>query len=87
MLYSGVLQRLSTAAMLIIEETGVRWRALYIFVLFSCVGTLLVLDFENTHYATLSHQAQYTLLVAVYYMTLLFYIYSFHATTPTTFPI
>ena len=86
MLYSGVLQRLSTAAILIIEETGVRWRALYIFVLLSCVGTLLVLDFENTHYATLSQQAQYTLLVAVYYMTLLFYIYSFHAPVPT-FPI
>ena len=87
MLYSGVLQRLSTAAILIIEETGVRWRALYISVLFSCVGTLLVLDFENTHYATLSHQAQYTLLVAVYYMTLLFYIYSFHAVTPPEFDI
>ena len=81
------MQRLSSAAILIIEETGVRWRALYISVLFSCVGTLLVLDFENTHYATVSHQAQYTLLVAVYYMTLLFYIYSFHPCTPTTFPI
>ena len=77
------MQRLSSAAILIIEETGVRWRALYISVLFSCVGTLLVLDFENTHYATVSHQAQYTLLVAVYYMTLLFYIYSFHAPVPT----
>ena len=86
MLYSGVLQRLSTAAILIIEETGVRWRALYISVLFSCVGTLLVLDFENTHYATVSHQAQYTLLVALYYMTLLFYMYSFHAVT-LAFPI
>ena len=81
------MQRLSSAAILIIEETGVRWRALYIFVLFSCVGTLFVLDFENTHYATLSHQAQYTLLVAVYYMTLLFYIYSFHDVTPAEFAI
>lgn len=77
MLYSGVLQRLSNAAVLIIEETCVRWRVVYMVAVFACMGTVLAMQFENTRYATLSHMAHYALLVAVYYMSLLFYICSF----------
>jgi len=77
MLYFDVLCEIMRVAMLVLSNTGQRWRWAYIAGVTGSVGRLLTVGFEQSVYATRADVVQYAIIVTVYFGSLLLYICSF----------